>query len=57
LNESLFADDFKVKSVPDAVRQLTDELPLYASISLPERINPIYLGEEHCHLVGEIFPG
>ena len=43
LNESLFADDFKV-TVPDAVRQLTDELPLCASISLRERMNPIYLG-------------
>jgi len=43
LNESLFADDFKV-TVPDAVRQLTDELPLCASISLRERMNPIDLG-------------
>jgi hypothetical protein len=57
LNELLFADDFKVKSVPDAVRQLTDQSPLCASISLRERMNPIHLGEEHCHLVREIFPG
>src|ERR1700683_4471741 len=45
-----------MKFVPNAIRQLTDELTLGASISLSERMNPVYLGEQNPHLVSEIFP-
>lgn len=44
LNEALFTDYLKMQFVTDAVRQLTDELTLGASVSLSERVNPIYVG-------------
>ena len=54
LNEALFADDLKMQFVTDAVRQLTDELTLGASVPLSEWVNPIYLGEKHSHFLSEI---
>lgn len=54
LYETLFADDLEMQFVTDAVRQLADELTLGATVSLPERMNPVDLGEEQGQFAGEI---